>query len=336
MLSRKLVFSPVNKAVEATPRRRDLSVISEEAVDISKELDCYQLELENSMNEAKASKKTVKKNLMDLKQKNTFAKRLAERPPELEPEIIPDNNDSITSEIIQQIEHSCDENGHASGGECPRSSTPKTPKEQCIAKFPMDKSIGENPDVVYEEVEESLIEISIKKEDDLFKNPAPFIRTYRRDIKKPVRKTENNNQESNEKDKEKDHEVFGGIRSSIRNSIRKIMNHGHKTKSGEEAETKDTEPVPQPNFLTSIRQSLRRKKVAIVPEAVHDMSLIDCNERAVFKDNANDNKKSSDQNDDAGGFFGTKTTIRHSFRKSSRRVMNSVLNKKVEDYSFEK
>lgn len=78
MLNSKLVFSPVSKAVEATPHRRDLSVISEEAVDISKELDCYQLQLENSMNEAKASKKRGTKNLIDMKNKSTFAKRLAE------------------------------------------------------------------------------------------------------------------------------------------------------------------------------------------------------------------------------------------------------------------
>lgn len=55
MLSKKLVFSP-QQANCATPKRlfcKSLSTISEEPIDIDEELDCYQLELENSINEAK-------------------------------------------------------------------------------------------------------------------------------------------------------------------------------------------------------------------------------------------------------------------------------------------
>lgn len=343
MLSTKLVFSPANKAGEATtPKRRELSVISEEAVDISKELDCYQLELENSMNEAKASKKRSNKNLMDLKRKSTFARRLAEQPPPIDDEPPrEENNDSITSEIIQQTNHSCNEHGDAGGSECPRSSTPKTPKEQCIAKFSMDKSIAENPDVVYEEVEEeSQVEIVVEKaEDDVeFKSPAPFVRTYRRDIKKPVRKLENNEEAAPAAKEIGHHEVFGNIRSSIRKSIRKMMNHGQKAKSAEDIAEKEiaAEPASHGNFLSTLRQSLRRKKTAaVVPEASHEMSIIDYQDRAHFKDNAREKTYEADR-EEAGGLFGTRTIIRHSFRRSSRRVMKSVLNKNVEDYSFDK
>lgn len=342
MLNTKLVFSPVIKAVETTPKRRELSVISEEAVDISKELDCYQLELENSMNEAKASKKRGNKNLMDIKRKSSFARRLAELPPPIEDEMAMEEiNDSITSEIIQQINHSCNEHGDAGGSECPRSSTPKTPKEQCIAKFTMDKSIADNPDVVYEEVEEeSQLEIIVEQAgaEVEFKNPAPFVRTYRRDIKKPVRKLENDAEDAPAAKESGPHEVFGNLRSSIRKSFRKMMNHGHKTKSAEDLAEKETvaEPASHGNFLNTLRQSLRRKKTAaVVPEASHEMSIIDYKERAHFKDNASETKNEAEA-EEAGGLFGTRTTIRHSFRKSSRRIMRSVLNKNVEDYSFDK
>lgn len=167
MLNRHLVFSPVQKPSETTPKRPNLSIISEEAVDISKELDCYQLELENSMNEAKATNKRGNKNLIDIKRKSTFAKRLSAINPEAEPKLqeatenIPSDDvnadDSIDAINAAQKpeEHSChDSSGH---NDCPKSSTPKTPNENCIAKYSLDKSmsINENPDVVYEEVNET-------------------------------------------------------------------------------------------------------------------------------------------------------------------------------------
>ncbi|GAB0094969.1 hypothetical protein DMENIID0001_102950 [Sergentomyia squamirostris] len=59
MLSKALRFTPepLEPRNNETPRRsvrKNLSVISEEAINIEEELDCYQLELENSMNEAKS------------------------------------------------------------------------------------------------------------------------------------------------------------------------------------------------------------------------------------------------------------------------------------------
>lgn len=387
MLSTKLVFSPIKQPIEppnTTPRqRRDLSVISEEAVDISKELDCYQLQLENSMNEAKASKKRGNKNLIDIKNKTTFAKRLAEQPPSVQigevgtvavdvaeadeaaPMAMP-LNDSITSELMTPTistanHHSCHEHG-GSRTECPRSSTPKTPKEQCIAKLldhsMPDKSITDNPDVVYEEVEESQVDVIVEKvivDEAEFKNPAPFVRTYRRDVKRPIvrKATDEANNEVNaatatamaDGAKEKDHELFGNIRSSIRKSIRRIMKTGQKNKCDEPIGDKDIERVDEPpqtngNFLSTLRQSLRRKKVSaavapeVMPQSTLEMSIIDYKDRAVFKEGVAETKCDNERIET--GFFGTKTTIRHSFRKSSRRVIKSVLNKNVEDYSFDK
>lgn len=381
MLNTKLVFSPVRKPAEpSTPRqRRDLSVISEEAVDISKELDCYQLQLENSMNEAKASKKRGNKNLIDMKHKSTFAKRLAEQQQPIDaedavaetevatpvvesaPATVPlALDDSITSELMTPTastatHHSCHEHGGRT--ECPRSSTPKTPKEQCIAQLldrsMPDKSITDNPDVVYEEVEESQVDVVVEKivaDDEEFKNPAPFVRNFRRDVKRPARKVAIDAAAATAGEepaavKEKDHELFGNIRSSIRKSIRKIMKTGNKNKSDELAHDKEIEPEAEPpqtngNFLTTLRQSLRRKKVVAVapevaPPSALEMSIIDYKDRVVFKEGMAEAKCETIEKVESG-LFGTKTTIRHSFRRSSRRVIRSVLNKNVEDYSFDK
>lgn len=47
MLDRHFVISAVKTSEEAPVKRPNLSVISEEAVDISKELESYQLDIEN-------------------------------------------------------------------------------------------------------------------------------------------------------------------------------------------------------------------------------------------------------------------------------------------------
>lgn len=366
MLSKKLVFSPVKKPTDLTPKRRSstLSVISEEAVDISKELDCYQLELENSMNEAKATKKRGNKNLMDLKQKKSFATRLSEVNP-LENDDVEAKNDEklrtspltpstpkLTHEQLctaiyhKAAEHSCQD----VSSECPRSSTPKTPNESCIAKYQVDdKSISENPDVVYEEVEETQMEIVERCEEvDVFKNPAPFVRQYRRDVRKPVvtKKVDANSgvdmqKEPKDGKEHKDHEMFGNIRSSIRKSIRKLM---HGANNGEKRSTEnlaaDDKPAPAATgIFTSIRHSLRRKPkpATNVAESAHEISVIDCKERPVFKavPFKTTNHDVDFEKDEHVGIFRT-TIIRSSIRKSSRHVMKSVFKKNVEDYDLDK
>ncbi|XP_039500093.1 E3 ubiquitin-protein ligase BRE1A [Drosophila santomea] len=60
LLAEKLVFSPVPVPVGVAAPKRSLGAISEESsMDIGKELDRYQLELENSINEAKLRKNGV-------------------------------------------------------------------------------------------------------------------------------------------------------------------------------------------------------------------------------------------------------------------------------------
>lgn len=390
MLSNKLVFSPIKKPSDLTPKRPNLSIISEEAVDISKELESYQLELENSMNEAKATKKRDNKNLMDMRRKSTFARRLLDAVGADDEDHSPQQTEQLEENEEEtannpsantNIEHSCQENsdGHS---DCPKSSTPKTPNENCIAKYPLE-SIGENPDVVYEEVDETHIEHDVSAgvaaaapsihNDDVenvanesiksiekieFKNPAPFVRTYRRDGRKPI---VNHNDaaaqtaSTNEKSKEH-HEMFGSIRSSIRKSIRKLIqpDGSAKSKGAEHVPSNDggqTTPTSSASssskIFSSIRHSLRRKQPPKQPlatstpyESLNDISIIDnCKPRAVFKDTAAGVAEKAiamdtDNDAHAGSLFRGRTTIRNSFRKSSRHVMKSVFKKNIEDYNL--
>lgn len=406
MLNNKLVFSPIKKPTDLTPKRPNLSVISEEAVDISKELDCYQLELENSMNEAKATKKRGHKNLMDLRRKSTFARRLMDAVTVNADDSVHQTEETDESKAIADDEHtaskpnnehSCQESsdGHS---ECPKSSTPKTPNENCIAKYPLDKSAGEHPDFVYEEIDathycrdenvendEIVGNVSdaatdandgtytvtneaptpVQKEE--FKNPAPFVRTYRRDLRRPTAITPASTDDATprvpiagDKPKEHHHEMFGSIRSSIRKSIRKLIHSGGggvsstKSKSTENVSSKEgaTTPVSSSssNILASIRHSMRRKQPIKQPlatstpcESLNDISIIDnCKPRAVFRDTASAvaekvvAKDAGDRDALNGGIFKGRTTIRSSFRKSSRHVMKSVFKKNIEDYNLEK
>lgn len=364
MLNRHLVFSPVKPAVnETTPKRTNLSVISEEAVDISKELECYQLELENSMNEAKVTNKRGNKNLMDIKQKSTFAKRLSAAAvnPDTKPEVTEETEVATPTKATE--EHSC----HDSSGnhDCPKSSTPKTPNENCIAKYSLDKSmsINENPDVVYEEVNEtnmhneSKTEIQDKRneelennraEDDieLFKNPAPFVRAYRRDVRKrPATINMNSEPEKETKTDEKPketHEVFSGIRSSIRKSIRKLMHPNASNKSKNSEETTPTKEQsnsnPSTNILTTIRHSLRRKQpkqplaTSTPRQSLNDISIIDTAEpRAVYKDTVFSARVNAIDED----MLRPRTNLRSSLRRSKHAVKN-VFKKATEDYEFKK
>lgn len=407
MLNNKLVFSPIKKPTDLTPKRPNLSIISEEAVDISKELECYQLELENSMNEAKATKKRGHKNLMDMRRKSTFARRLMDAVSVNADDSVHQSGETDESKVIaddeqtaskHNNEHSCQESsdGHS---ECPKSSTPKTPNENCIAKYPLDKSAGEHPDFVYEEIDAThycrdenvendeivgnvsaatdandgtytvTSEAPNPVQKDEFKNPAPFVRTYRRDLRRPTANAPPSGDDAASQvpiagDKPKEHhhhEMFGSIRSSIRKSIRKLIHSGGgggvsstKSKSTENVSSKEgaTTPVSSSssNILASIRHSMRRKQPIKQPlatstpcESLNDISIIDnCKPRAVFRDAASAATEkvvamdAADKDAVGGGIFKGRTTIRSSFRKSSRHVMKSVFKKNIEDYNLEK
>lgn len=323
MLNRHLILSPVQKLEEITPKRPNLSVISEEAVDISKELESYQLEIENSMNEAKA---TNKQSLMDPKKKSLFSKRLcrgADNDNEKKTKIT-----KVESNLAAQTEmddHLCHE---TSNGECPKSSTPKTQNRSF--------NINENPDVVYEEVNDSHIsnEIQTNKKiiaetNDLFKNPVhqPFVRVYRRDVQKksaiePTETTTKKLEKFEPDEKSKDNkEIFGGIRSSIRKSIRKLIIP---------TASKFNETTPT-NILTTIRHSLRRKQpkqplaTSTPRQSLNEISIIDTAEtRVIYKDTAFSARVNRVDNSS----LRSKNNLRSSFRR--------FIKKNSEDYEFGK
>lgn len=299
LLTKKLVLE--SPKLPLTPKRSvkpsvELSVISEEALNIGEELDCYQLELENSMNEAKVdkNKQTSGKNLMDVKNKTTFARRLelTEQQFELEKQLDTDDVTPIPEEV------------------------PKT--------VPIE---GENRDVVFEEVNET-------SDDEFeFKNPAPFVRTYRRSTRKPS----NASVQSKEKLPNETKEKSSGFRESIRKSIRKLI-APHSVK--ETTQPTSTMDEPTGSVFTTLRQSFRRKtaysKTSVIDEnqgSVHDVSVLMDADRKVFKQTLQEMNS-----DDALNSFGRKKSLRSSFRNTTkdvrRHVMKSVFKKNVEDYRF--
>lgn len=347
MLNRHLILSPVEKPLEENvPKRPNLSVISEEAVDISKELEGYQLEIENSMNEAKVTNKQCVKNL--LRSKKEF-------PRYPKPRVVNENelNPKSTSTEVAPLkadEHLCHD---MSSGQhdCPKSSTPKTPNENCIAKYSLDRTfnMNENPDVVYEEVNDSHVSIDIQSnkninavDNELFKDPAPFVRVYRRDApKKPTiasTKTTTDKQFEQDDKLKESHEAFVGIRSSIRKSIRKLM---HPTGSKNANDAKQTKDPPiatgsSNNILTTIRHSLRRKQpkqplaTSTPRQSLNDISIIDTSEpRTVYKDTA----FSARVNHVDDNLLRPKNNLRSSFRRS-KHVVKSVFKRTTEDYGF--
>lgn len=382
MLNAKLVFSPV-KPTEQTPKRSNLSIISEEAVDISKELESYQSELENNMNEAKATRKRDNKNIMDEKKRQNVMRRLMKHMIDEGTEAVGDSKSSDeekkeeikTEEAVPPADEQLREDSNESQENCMQPSTPKTPIENCVVKYSLDKSVvNENPDVVFEEVEEIeeieeenvevLVEIETKRlpksnDGELdFKNPTPFVRTYRRDVVRRPRPPTTGEvvgpTEAEEAKPKESHEMFGGIRSSIRKSIRKLMHsNSGKSKSTEDVSSKEAFVTPNggpTTIFSSIRQSLRRKQpkqplaTSTPCASLNDISIIDNAPRAVFKEQ-NDAIAAIDKvfameretEDDANGNgFKGRLTIRRSLRKSSRHVMKSVFKKNIEDYQFDK
>lgn len=309
LLENKLVFSPIQKPDDAIPKRPNLSVIKEEVVDISKELDGYQLELENSVNEAKATKKS---SLMDSNLRKTFPQLLSStNNTELTPNAKSFSDDTRKPMVeLPKIsdEHSCHESS-ANHSECPKSSTPKTPNENCIAKYTMDES-NEVPDVVYEEVSDSQNGLDTDAADgqsaDIsreieFAAPTPFVRAYRRDVaRRPSHNIASKNSVAKTSEDIKiDHkttrdsnDVLVGFRRSIRKSIRNWVQPKANTDKKEKIENRIGSNNGASQLLSTIRHSLRRKQpkqplaTSTPCASLNDISIIVdmAKPRTVFKD----------------------------------------------------
>lgn len=228
LLTSKLVLDDKEEAEIGTPKRsptvttrKSLSVISEEIeIDIGEELDNYQLQLENSINEAKMQNR---KYVFDP------PKTIQEEPEggETEAQAEQDEPQKIVNATYTKEESS----------RMIETSTKVMLSGLKESDVDDEKFIDENNgDVQFEEVDSF---------DEDFGKLGQFQRAYRTDapttFKKPIVKTSTDSKKLN----------LGG---SIRRSIRKLINH----KSGKSSEPSAADEKHEGLFQT-IRHSLRRK-----------------------------------------------------------------------------
>lgn len=339
MLAKALVFTPDKQApTGSTPKRlapTALSVISEESVDIEDQLNCYQLELENSINEAKSNEKKSKhQNLMEVKHKANFAERLRNAQySELGAE--PKVSRPTFAERIKNSRYSelSDDKPAAAAKQTDSQDTLQKPKViDMIAKCTTSSDVG------YEELigsRNALCEDydSASENESEFKNPAPFVRTFRRTgtngFKEPT-----NPGVSDTKDSRK----TSGIRSSIRKSIRKLMSNSHS--HAEPSEHKPNENTQSSTVFSTLRQSFRKKvgsKASGEPllyDSNHDVSILVESDRKVFRQ-LSPNQKRVNVIGDGAAIATKKSIIRGSFRSTKRYVQRSVFKKNVEDYCLD-
>lgn len=267
LLASKLILENRENETAATPKRnltamsrKSLSIISEASeeveIDIGEELDNYQLQLENSINEAKLQKR---KYVYDgpttiLEEPEDFEEKIEEAP---KPE---PNNATYTKEILKIIEESTRE-FQDNASELKESNVDD---ERCVDDH--------NEDVQFEEVDSF--------EDD-FGKLGQFQRAYRTDapptFKRPALKTAIETQPKKLN--------LGG---SIRRSIRKLMNH--KDKPDKDKSTESSESEKHEGLFQTIRHSLRRKPKPKTEPVNLENSIMD---RKVFRETSNvdDGKK---------------------------------------------
>lgn len=240
------------KRVTAVTARKSLSVISEEAeIDIGEELDNYQLQLENSINEAKMQNRKYVFDLSKVKEEPDNGETEEEAqlgdPPKGDPSVV--NNATYTKENSRIIETSTKE---ATAGV----------KESDIDDTKLFDD--HNEDVQFEEVDSF--------EED-FGKLGQFQRAYRTDapavFKKPEVKTSTDSLPKKLN--------LGG---SIRRSIRKLINHKSE-KSNEQSENEKHEGLFQ-----SIRHSLRRKAKPKTAPVNLECSVLES--RSVFRETSSD------------------------------------------------
>lgn len=348
MLAKTLVFSPeVNQNNLLTPKRtitasnhKSLSVIDEESVDIGEELDCYQLELENSINEAKARKQRsvgsstgakpkARRSLIDVKHISNLSMKLKQLEESEGEEDVVDKEGEIA--VMPQ--------------QPPTPPTPQAPMTLTIVKETTTTVQEEirinvsNPDVQFEEVDDFEDE---EQDVDLFVNPAPFQRAYR--------KKEDPRQEDNFKQPFLP-ELASGTKSHkvkdvIRRSFRKLMHPKQQQHDHVQITDLDENPKSEEGhhgFISTIRHSFRRKVHKMKEphprdddegyvEKGLDMSVIVEAPRAVFRQPSEDEYRTIAP---GGTMDKVGSTLRSSLRRSTkdmkRQMMKNVFKKAGEE-----
>ncbi|XP_004530435.1 uncharacterized protein LOC101454586 [Ceratitis capitata] len=327
LLAEKLIFSPVLQQ----PKRSLDSASEDSSMDIGKELDRYQLELENSINEAKMRKaiepwletkstELIKLNI-NVEQKITFNQRLEEIAEEDEEK---ENED--TPELLLET-----------------STVNECTKVSCITltgKLPVQRVESELNKV--EEIKhEDVAYASDSEEEDVdFKTPAPFVRAYHRPVASHFTAGSKESLHSNSSnDSNSDNKKSSSVRNIIRKSLRKLM-HPHKEDDTSDKEThllgNDAE-VKKNQYHSAykiIRNSLRRKtpKTTQLEESTTkaEISIIDTTERTM--------KLRAELLPNEG--MERKHTLRNSLRRSTREIgqhlMKTVFHKNQEAYELGK
>lgn len=312
MLTSKLKLSTPRAAADRVAAAT-MSVISEESLDIDAELDCYQLQLENSINEAKQGSArrqrndqpaaAVRKRIM-MKNIPNFTKRLND---ELMNPSSPQPTQSTTSDV---------------------------------------KSIDDNDELneKLSDVNESVEDAEDDFDDDSFQNHQPaFVRTFRqKSIRKPATVVDGDGGEHKKSNDGIATKSTNTIRESLRKGFHFIMPQSKKSSSSSASvpslNNADGGDGPT-NIFTTIRQSLRRKKTEpMTTVAHHDLSVMVETERKVFKQfPANDSKSVTKEKGAGGDALNRKKSLRSSFRNSSkdvRRHVRHMFTKNLEEYEF--
>lgn len=336
LLAEKLVFSPV-----LPPAKQSLGAISEESssMDIGKELDRYQLELENSINEAK-----LRKNGVVLETTQTDLEVVLEQKPslELEQRVVCTRRHTLT-EIMEAPEEP----------EEPVQQEPQPPQlaivEQALPSQPPVVEQEPNHTTVEQELENGDVayasESEPEEENDIeldFKAPARFVRAYRPAATVAGSKESLHSIASSKSAKSVELRASSaghGVRNMIRKSIRRLMHPMQQPQQQQEQPMESAEkPAMQPhnNIMSSIRHSLRRRphKPQPVEEYTQaDISIVDSSERTMklrssipqteyMRIEQLTNEK--------------KHTLRNSIRRSTRDVLRHVFHKSQDAYATAK
>ncbi|XP_034119227.1 uncharacterized protein LOC117578130 [Drosophila albomicans] len=333
LFAEKLVFSPVQPLAKSEPKR-SLGAISEEesTMDIGKELDRYQLELENSINEAKLRKNGVleEPKISEVEQPEHLS--VLTEIKELEP-----------SPAEQQLPP-------RRSLRCRRIQTLTEIRETIEERIEVEQAVvvEEQPQpqldvaVVTEDVAYASESEPDEDEDELdFKAPARFVRAYRPAATTNVNVGSKESLQSIASSKSaKSAESHGGhgVRNIIRKSIRKLM-HPMQHQHAEEAQpaAQQQQQHHGSNIISSIRHSLRRRPqkqtqpqplVEEESQRPADISIVDSSERTM---KLRSNVPQTEYMRIEQLTNEKKHTLRNSLRRSTRDVLRHVFHKSQQD-----
>lgn len=337
LLADKLVFSPV--APLSAPAKRSLGAISEESsMDIGKELDRYQLELENSINEAK-----LRKNGIVLETTKTevdvdvqLVQQLSPQREQLERHIVCTTRTQTLTEIVEAAEEQ----------EVEKLTEEKQPQQLEIEELPSEVPEVTEPNSELEAVPvldgndvAYASESEPEDEDDEldFKAPARFVRAYRpaatvAGSKESLQSIASSKSSKSDKSaKSNGH----GVRNMIRKSIRKLMHPMHHQQQQQQEQSEEPAQHHHNNIISSIRHSLRRRpqkqpQPAAESTAPADISIVDSSERTM---KLRSNVAQTEYMPIEQLTNEKKHTLRNSIRRSTRDVLRHVFHKTHDAYA---